>query len=118
MGNISTTVSIDISIKEGVVENINLGANCTPDEVVSYTDLFKEFRDVFAWSYEEMPGIDPLIIVHEIKTYPDVKPVWQKLCPVHPMKVRVGFDFVYNDQRIDPWHFLITPCEDITEFLE
>jgi hypothetical protein len=51
MGNISTTIVIDISIKEGVVENINLGANCTPEEVVSYTTLFKEFCDVFAWSY-------------------------------------------------------------------
>jgi hypothetical protein len=53
MGNISTTIIIYISIKEGVVENINLGANCTPEEVVSYTALFKEFCDVFAWSYEE-----------------------------------------------------------------
>jgi hypothetical protein len=75
MGNISTTITIDISVKEGVVENINLGANCTPDEVVSYTTLFKEFHDVFAWRYEEMPGIDPSIVVHEIKTYPDAKPV-------------------------------------------
>jgi hypothetical protein len=33
-----------------------------------------------------MPGIDPLIIVHEIKTYPGVKPVRQKLRPVHPKK--------------------------------
>ena len=75
MGNISPTIMIDISIKEGVVENINLGANCTPNEVVSYTALFKEFRDVFAWSYEEMPRIDPSIIIHEIKTYPDAKSV-------------------------------------------
>jgi hypothetical protein len=59
MGNISTTITIDISVKEGVVENINLGANCMPDEVVSYTTLLKEFHDVFAWSYKEMPGIDP-----------------------------------------------------------
>jgi hypothetical protein len=87
MGNISTTITIDISVKEGVVENINLGANCTPDEVVSYTALFKEFRDVFAWSYEEMPGIDPSIVIHEIKTYPDAKPVRQKLRPVHPKKL-------------------------------
>jgi hypothetical protein len=87
MGNISTTITIDISIKEGVVENINLGANFTPDEVVSYTALFKEFRDVFTWSYEEMPRIEPSIIVHEIKTYPDAKPVRQKLCPVHPKKI-------------------------------
>jgi hypothetical protein len=87
MGSISTTVTIDISIKEGVVENINLGVNCTPNEVVSYTALFKEFRDVFAWSYEEMPGIDPSIVVHEIKSYPDVKLVRKKLHPVHPKKV-------------------------------
>jgi hypothetical protein len=89
MGNISTMIVIDISIKEGVVENINLGANCTPEEVVSYTALFKEFRDVFAWSYEEMPGINPLIVVHEIKTYPGEKPVRQKLHPVHPKKIAV-----------------------------
>jgi hypothetical protein len=69
------------------VENINLGANCTPNEVVSYTALFKEFYDVFTWSYEEMPGIDPSIVVQEIKTYPDAKPVWQKLRLVHPKKV-------------------------------
>jgi hypothetical protein len=87
MGNISTTITIDISIKEGVVENINLGANCTPDEVVSYTTLFKEFCDVFTWSYEEMPGIDPSIVIHEIKTYRDVKPVRQNLRPVHPKKI-------------------------------
>jgi hypothetical protein len=87
MGNISTTIVIDISIKEGVMENINLGSNCTPEEVVSYTALFKEFFDVFSWSYEEMPWIDPSIVVHEIKTYPDVKPVRQKLHPVHPKKI-------------------------------
>jgi len=33
-----------------------------------------------------MPGIDPLIIVHEIKTYPGVKLVRQKLCLVHLKK--------------------------------
>jgi hypothetical protein len=33
-----------------------------------------------------MSGIDPSIIVHEIKTYPGVKPVRQKLHPVHPKK--------------------------------
>jgi len=33
-----------------------------------------------------MPGIDPSIIVHEIKTYQDAKPVCQKLRPVHPQK--------------------------------
>jgi hypothetical protein len=88
MGNISTMITIDISIKEGVVENINLGANCTLDKVVSYTTLFKEFCDVFAWSYEEMPGIDPSIVVHEIKTYPDDKLVRTKASPDSPQENR------------------------------
>ena len=48
--------------------------------------MFKEFRDVFAWSYEEMPGIDPSIVVHEIKTYDDAKPVRQRLRLLHPKK--------------------------------
>jgi hypothetical protein len=53
---------------------------------LAYMSLFKEFRDIFAWSYEEMPGIDPSIVVHEIKTYPGAKPVRQRLRPVHPRK--------------------------------
>jgi hypothetical protein len=87
MGNIYTTIVIYISIKEGVMENIYLGENCKPEEVVSYITFFKEFRDVFTWSYEGMLGIDPSIIVHEIKTYPDVKLVRQNLCPIHPKKI-------------------------------
>ena len=41
---------------------------------------------MFAWSYEEMPGIDPSIVQHEIKTYENAKPVRQNLCPVNPRK--------------------------------
>ena len=33
-----------------------------------------------------MLGIDPSIVVHEIKTYPLAKPVRQKLRQVHPQK--------------------------------
>jgi hypothetical protein len=86
LGNISSTITVDISIKEGIVENIQLGTNCSAEEVETYTALYKEFHDIFAWSYEEIPRINPSIIVHEIKTYPGVKPVRQKLRPVHPKK--------------------------------
>ena len=34
-----------------------------------------------------MPGIEPSIVVHEIKTYPTAKPVRKKLRQVHPRKV-------------------------------
>jgi len=67
--NISQTINVDIFTKEGVLENIQLGVNCSTKEIENYTALFKEFCDIFSWIYEEMPGIDPSIIVHEIKTY-------------------------------------------------
>jgi hypothetical protein len=86
LSNISPTLPLDISIKPGIVENVHIGASCSHDEVVTYKSLFQEFRDVFAWSYEEMSGIDPDIVVHEIKTYPGAKPVRQRLRPVHPRK--------------------------------
>lgn len=76
LGNISRTIPIDISVKPGIVENIHIGASCIEDEIEIYKALFQEFCDVFAWSYEEMPRIDLAIVVHEIKTYPDAKPVW------------------------------------------
>jgi hypothetical protein len=86
METIAETIPIDISRTPGIMENIFVGADFSPEEIQIYTDLFKEFCDVFSWSYEEMPGIDPRIVEHEITTYPDVKPVWQKLHPVNPRK--------------------------------
>ena len=35
-------------------------------------------QDVFAWSHEKMPGIDPSIIVHRLNVNPDSSPVRQK----------------------------------------
>ena len=71
---------VNISKDPNIIENVFIGAESSPEEVQIYTNLFKEFRDVFAWSYEEMPGIDPSIIQHEIKTYENAKPVNLNKC--------------------------------------
>jgi hypothetical protein len=75
MANISPTVMIDISRIPGKIENTYISPDCSPEKIQIYIDLFKEFRDVFAWSYEEMSGINSSIVEHEIKTYPDARPV-------------------------------------------
>jgi hypothetical protein len=59
LSNISPTIPIDISVKPGIVENVNIGTSCSAEEIITYTSLFKEFHDIFAWSYEEMPGVVP-----------------------------------------------------------
>ena len=79
LSNISKTITIDILIKPGIVETIMIGANCSLEEVTLYKALFKEFCNIFSWSYEEIPDIDPQIVVHEIKTYARAKLVQQKL---------------------------------------
>ena len=44
-------------------------------------DLIQFLRksiDVFAWSHDDMPGIDPSVITHQLNMYPFFKPVRQK----------------------------------------
>jgi hypothetical protein len=84
LGKISPTIPLDISIKPKVMENVHIGASCSANEVQIYKSLFQEFCEIFSWSYENILGIDLDILVHEIKTYPNSKPVRQRLLPVHP----------------------------------
>jgi hypothetical protein len=58
METIAEMIPIDISRTPGIMDNIFVGADCSPEEIQIYIDLFKELCDVFSWSYEEMPGID------------------------------------------------------------
>lgn len=53
--------------------------------------LLKEYVDVFAWSYQDMPGLDPDIVVHKLPLKPDCLPIKQKLRRTRPdmsLKVR------------------------------
>jgi hypothetical protein len=72
MANISHTVKIDISIKPGTIEEITIDVACSPEELIAYKSLFQEYRDIFSWSYTEIPDLFPSIIEHHIDTWPDV----------------------------------------------
>ena len=43
LGNISTIVPIDISIKPRIIENIHIGASCSMEDINTYKALFQEF---------------------------------------------------------------------------
>jgi hypothetical protein len=87
METIAETIPINISRTLGIMENVFIGVDCSLKEIQIYKDLFKEFHNIFSWSYEEIPSIDPKIVEHEITTYPYAKAVRQKLHPVNPRKV-------------------------------
>ncbi|XP_060182048.1 uncharacterized protein LOC132611671 [Lycium barbarum] len=54
-----------------------LSAFLTGDEEDTYMEILKEYRDVFAWSYKEMPGLDPKVAVHHLAVKNGARPVKQ-----------------------------------------
>ena len=44
----------------------------------AFIAFLKDNQDVFAWSHEDMTGIDPLIIVHKLNVSPSFPPICQK----------------------------------------
>jgi len=54
---------------------IQVGDTLTISEKCALVALLIEFKEVFAWSYEDMPGIDIDIVQHYIPTDPIMKPV-------------------------------------------
>jgi hypothetical protein len=62
MASIATMIPIDISKNPAIMENVFIGVDCSPEEIQNYTELVKEICDVFSWSYEDMPGINPQIV--------------------------------------------------------
>ena len=58
---------------------IQVGNTLTTSKKDALVALLTEFKEVFAWSYEDMPGIDIDIRQHCIPTDPTIMPVKQKL---------------------------------------
>ena len=42
------------------------------------TTFLRDNQDVFAWSHEHMPGIDPSVMVHKLNVSPSFPPIRQK----------------------------------------
>ncbi|KAL0440371.1 UNVERIFIED_CONTAM: hypothetical protein Slati_2520100 [Sesamum latifolium] len=57
---------------------IYTSASLTQEEEEAYIMLLHEFKDVFAWSYKEMPGLDPKVAVHHLSVKKGARPVKQR----------------------------------------
>ena len=78
------------------VEECNIGSELKPKMIklsktlpahikIKYIELFKEFSDVFAWSYEDLKSYDTEIIQHKIPLKENQKPVKQNLRRINPV---------------------------------
>lgn len=62
---IDDTIPINIGLDDDP-KNVYISVTCTDDEKEQFIALFKEFKDIFAWSYADLKGFDPSIIKHVI----------------------------------------------------
>jgi hypothetical protein len=72
------------------VEDCNVGTNENPKmvKILKYlsaqvksknTELLRQYKDVFAWSYDDLKTYDTFVIEHKIPLKHGIKPFRQKL---------------------------------------
>ncbi|KAL5555727.1 hypothetical protein UlMin_037963 [Ulmus minor] len=64
--------------KDDLTKTCKIGSSLTGQLRTDLINFLRDHRDVFAWSHEDMPGIDPKVIVHRLNIDPSFRPVKQK----------------------------------------
>ncbi|XP_056691831.1 uncharacterized protein [Spinacia oleracea] len=69
----------EIELEEGVEERtVRIGTDIDLSLRVNIIGLLREHADIFAFSADEIPGIDPSVMVHRLNVNREVRPVKQK----------------------------------------
>ena len=75
------TIELVEKLEEVFLNDLNLerttkiGTLASPTVRQALTTFLKSNRDVFAWSHEDMPGIDPSVMVHRLNVSPSFSPI-------------------------------------------
>ena len=77
------TTALNLGTSENPKE-ILIASKVTAEEREKLEEVLVRYAKVFAWSYEDMPGVDRSIPEHTIPTYPNMKSVKQKLRRIRP----------------------------------
>ena len=65
-------------------KEIKIGALLNARVKERIIELLREYPDIFAWSYKDMPGLDPEVVEHRLPLKHECPPVKQKLRRSHP----------------------------------
>lgn len=69
----------EISLWEDLKEwTVRIGTNLLGESKKILMEFLRANSEVFAWSHNDMPGIDPKFITHKLSLHPEVKPVIQR----------------------------------------
>ena len=96
---------IPFRIGQDDMKEVKIGSRLCSEVKKGLIDLLREYSDVFAWSYQEMPGLDSDIMEHRLPLKPECPPVKQKLRRTHhEMEVNIKEE-VQKQINVD---FLVT----------
>ena len=70
-------VKVNLGDEEEGEKMVKINKNLSDKGRGKLVDLLKEYKDVFAWSNQEMPGLSPSLVTHKLKVDPNAKPVMQ-----------------------------------------
>nr|XP_023879253.1 uncharacterized protein LOC111991691 [Quercus suber] len=72
-----------------------ISSQLTAQEKEQLVALLKKYMDIFAWTYDEMPGLDPELVVHALNVDSGVKPWLSNIVPVKKKngQIRCYVDF-------------------------
>ena len=74
---------VDLSNDPDIPRTTSINANLLQLEKNQLVALLKEYADVFAWEYDEMPGLDPNLVARALNVEPGVKPMIQPMRTFH-----------------------------------
>ena len=92
---------VDLGTGSGKKE-VKIGTGMTAPVREELMALLKNYKDIFAWSYQDMPSLSSDIIQHGLPLTPECSPVKQKLRRMKPEtslkikeEVKKQFDAVF-----------------------
>ena len=79
-----TTTKLVEKLEEVFLDDSNhkwttkIGTLAIPAVRQEFTAFLRSNRDIFAWTHEDMPKIDPSVIIHRLNVSPSFPPIRQK----------------------------------------
>jgi hypothetical protein len=63
--NIEELEIVNLADKGEEPREVKIGTRCAAEQKEALIALLREFHEIFAWSYQDMPGLDTDIVVHK-----------------------------------------------------
>lgn len=66
---------VEVNLSEGGEERmVKISKSLLEEEKRRLISFLREYKDVFTWKYEEMPGLNPKLVTHKMSVDPKAKP--------------------------------------------